>query len=326
VRVPIDRIKGRFLPRWDTLPGPVDGFSVTADGRHLVTDQGTDDYGVWRLDLPDLLAGRLPDSQRVARASAPLQAEISPDGSRVRWIRQLPSPAGGTSERIVVTPYAGTTETEIPLSGSLIGAYWVDSVRLAVGTRQDGHRVHLALLDVRSGTELQSTGLPPDSDIVDFAAVANGWSWIPAAGDRIVVRQGGRTREFPKPPWLWTLGQMISDGRGHLVSYLGWGSSREDDLGIGMISLDDGSNRAWASIFAENGGTEFLADGSLLLMVFETERTVTLYRLRGPGRMERLGSIPRPVSDLSVAADLRHAIVTIQDYRGDAWMTRIVRR
>ncbi|MGH7627378.1 MAG: protein kinase domain-containing protein, partial [Gemmatimonadaceae bacterium] len=327
LRVPIDPTTGRFAAGWDTIPGPIDAFSVTADGRNLVMDQGAYDYSVWRTTFADLLAGRLPDSQQIARASAPLQVEISPDGGRLRWVRELPTAAGGaTEERIDVTPYAATTETRINVAGSLIAANWIDSVTLSIGTRPTPHQVHLALVDVRSGAEVRGFDLPPDSDIVDFNPIANGWAWIPAAGDRVVVRQGDHTRVFPKPLWLWSLGQMLADRRGHRISYLGWGSSHEDGLNIGVISLDDGSDTPWAAVLAENGGTAFLPDGSMLLEVFETEQTVTLYRLRGPGRMERLGTIPRPVSDVSVAADLDHAVVTVRDYHADAWMTRIVQR
>lgn len=61
-------------------------------------------------------------------------------------------------------------------------------------------------------------------------------------------------------------------------------------------------------------------------LVFETQQTATLYRLRGPGRIERLGTIPCPIFDVSVAADLGHAVVTVRDDHADAWMTRIVQR
>ena len=327
LRVPIDRATGRFAAQRDTIPGPVEGFSVTADGRSLVTNQGTYDYGVWRLDLRDLLAGRLPDSSRIARASTPIQVEISPDGGRMRWIREMPGATGGaTEERIVVTPYTGTDETNINVSGTLIAAYWTDSVTLSVATRRPPNQIHLALVDVRSGTERRGFDLPPDSDIVDYAPVANGWSWIPAEGDRVVVRQGDHRRVFPKPPWIWSLGQMLSDDRGHLISYLGWGPSLEDSVNLGAISLDNGSNRRWASVFAENAGTAFLSDGSILFVVFKTAQTAAVYRLRGPGRMELLGTIPRPVTDVSIASDLDHALVTVRNYHADAWMTRILQR
>jgi hypothetical protein len=326
-RVPIDVTNGQFLARWDTIPGPVEGFSITADGRSLITSQGTYDYGVWRTDLTGLLAGRLPDSQRIARASAPMQVEISPDGQRLRWIREVASAGGSAAEeRIDITPYGDSMATPVNFTGSLIGAYWMDSVTLEIGTRRAGNQIHLGQVDVRSGREVNSFDFPPDSDAVDFTAVTNGWAWIDASGEHILVRQGSRTRTFPKPPWLWAMGRIIADDRGLRISYLGWGSEREDSLGVGVISLEDGSSTRWASIFAENGGTAFLPDGSMLLVIWERAQAITLYRMRAPGDLVRLGTIPRPVSDISVATDLKHALVTVRDYHADAWMARITPR
>ncbi len=327
VRVPIDPRSGRFAAHWDTLPGPLDDFSVTADGRNLVADAGTADYGVWRLAFADLLAGRLPDSQRIARASTPLQIEISPDGRRLRWIREQARAADGLpEEHIDVTPYAGTVATTIPIPGALIGAYWIDSVTLGVGTRRPDRHVHLGLVDVRSGLETRGADLPVGTDITDFTWVANGWSWISASGDSVVVRQGNRTRTFAKPPGLLAFGQILSDRGGHFISFLGWASVGTASLEVGMISLDDDTMTRWSSVFAENGGTAFLSDGSVLFVVFETAQTVTLFRLRGPGQMERLGTIPLSVTDISIAGDLKHAVVTVRAYHADAWMSRIAQR
>jgi hypothetical protein len=119
---------------------------------------------------------------------------------------------------------------------------------------------------------------------------------------------------------------MLADDRGRLISYLGWGPSLEDSANLGAVSLDDGSNRRWAASFAEDAGSAFLSDGSILLVVFKTAQTVAVYRLRGPGRMELLGMIPRPVSDVSIASDLDHTLVTVRNYHADAWMIRILQR
>jgi hypothetical protein len=52
---------------------------------------------------------------------------------------------------------------------------------------------------------------------------------------------------------------------------------------------------------------------------------MTLYRVRGPRRVDRLGTIPRPVTSFSASKDLRRAAVVTQEYHGDAWMSRVVR-
>ena len=326
LRIPIDHARGRFGSRWDTIPGPITDFSLTSDGRSLVLDQGTYEYGVWQLSFADLLAGRLPESARIAQTSAPVQVEIAPDGSRLRWIRELASTDGKPHERIEITPYDRGDTLTLPVTGSLLGAYWVDSVTLALGTTRPDRRVHFALVDVRDGSEREMFQLPPDSGIADFTPVAGGWSWIPAAGDRIVVNQHGRVRVIPKPAHLWELGQMLSDPSGRRISYLGWNAEQKDGLDVGMISLDDRSSTPWKSIFAENAGTAFLTDGSLLLAVFPTDQSVALYRLTGPGSMVSLGSIPLPISDVSISDDLKRAVVTLRSDRTDAWMVKVMRR
>ncbi len=326
LRIPIDRARGRFSARWDTIPGPITDFSLTSDGRSLVLDQGTYEYSVWQLSFADLLAGRLPESARIAQTSAAVQVEIAPDGSRLRWIRELPSTDGKPHERIEITPYDRGDTLTLPVTGSLLGAYWVDSVTLALGTTRPDRRVHFALVDVRDGGEQETFELPPDSGIVDFTPVAGGWSWIPAAADRIVVNQHGHVRVIPKPADLWDLGQMLSDPSGRRISYLGWNAEQKDGLDVGMISLDEGSSTPWKSIFAENAGTAFLTDGSLLLAVFPTDQSVALYRLTGPGAMESLGTIPLPVSDVSISDDLKRAVVTVRNDRTDAWMVKVVKR
>ena len=52
---------------------------------------------------------------------------------------------------------------------------------------------------------------------------------------------------------------------------------------------------------------------------------MVLLQLRGPGQLKRLGTIPRPVAGVSLSRDLKRALIVERSYRGDAWMSRIVR-
>jgi hypothetical protein len=81
----------------------------------------------------------------------------------------------------------------------------------------------------------------------------------------------------------------------------------------------------WATSPAEQGGARFLADGSVLFAPWDTPESIVLYRVREPGRMERLGSAPRPTAGLSVSGDLKRVALLESTYRGDAYMSRIVR-
>ncbi len=115
-----------------------------------------------------------------------------------------------------------------------------------------------------------------------------------------------------------------SDGATLAVS--GWGPApTRTRCGVSMLSLRDGTFTPWASIVAEAGEGSILPNHSILVEVAETFETVTLYHVRGPGQVERLGTIPRPVQRLSVSNDLKRAAIVTRDYHGDAWMYRVVR-
>jgi hypothetical protein len=76
---------------------------------------------------------------------------------------------------------------------------------------------------------------------------------------------------------------------------------------------------------AEGGGARFLPDGSILVAQQSTPESIVLHRIRGPGRIERVGSVPRPTGFLSVSDDLKRAAFLELNYHGDAYMSRVVR-
>jgi hypothetical protein len=111
VRVAFDASTGQLSTRRDTVyTGPVDGFSVTADGGSFVVGEGTTEYSVWALDLTDALRGHFPESQRVLRATSPVYAAPAPDGSQLLLVRTKP---GGAGQTYTIRPYAGGAEEEL---------------------------------------------------------------------------------------------------------------------------------------------------------------------------------------------------------------------
>ena len=92
VRIAIDRASGHLATTQDTMVTALfTNFSVTADGSKMVMDEGTLDYGVWALDFPDLVQGRLADDHRIARASNRVVATVSPDGGRLLFAKVVPT-------------------------------------------------------------------------------------------------------------------------------------------------------------------------------------------------------------------------------------------
>jgi len=324
VRIALDSASGKLGSRQDTMfLGLFTGFTVTADGGSFVMDEGTNDFGVWVLETADLFHGRFPEARRLLRSSTPIGAGISPDGSRLLIRRVVATAAGRAESRYSAMPFGGGAETPLTAIGSARRAFWTDSVTVAFAAPTPAG-LRLTLLDVRTGATGRTLDLP-DSVVGDFDVLPDGWAWIPISGDRVVVEQGGRRREFRMPAWYSNLFQVATDGSGRRVGVAGWNASTNDSIGVSVISLDDGTVSQWGSGFAEGGGMDLLDDGGAVLTLRPTQESAVFYRLRGPGQMERVGATSRAVSGINLSHDLRRAAVMVRDYHADAWMSRVVR-
>ena len=78
-------------------------------------------------------------------------------------------------------------------------------------------------------------------------------------------------------------------------------------------------------VISEHGGAWFMNDGSILFTPWDTPESAVLYRVSGPGRLDRLGAVTRPIAGISVSSDLERIAVLESNYHGDAFMSRIVR-
>ena len=116
-----------------------------------------------------------------------------------------------------------------------------------------------------------------------------------------------------------------ADAEGTRLAFAGWNRGTVDTLGVAVVPVDGSAPAIWAKSYAEGGGVDFLNDGSLLFKYRPTQESVALLQVRGPGNITRLGTVPRPVDDISVSGDLKRIAVVERDYHGDAWMSRIVR-
>jgi hypothetical protein len=290
----------------------------------MVMDEGTYDYTVWAADMADVLKGHLPAEKQIAHASSPVTATVSPDGARLLVRRNVPIGGGHAELRFTVMPFAGGAETPLGVAGVPSRAFWADSVTVGVLTPTAGG-LHFTAVDVRTGAQRNPLDIA-DSVVRSAAALPDGWVWIPASGDRIRVRQAGRTREFPSPSWYSHVFEVAPDAAGGRVFYLGLDRATTDSLGVGALTLDDGSTRQWAAMVLDGGHLAPLADGSMLLSASETQESLTFFKLAGPNQLQRLGAPPRPLVFVSTARDLKHATAVERDYRADAWLSKVVRQ
>jgi hypothetical protein len=236
--------------------------------------------------------------------------------------RTLPA-ANGTSEpRFAVTAVAGGPETALTLPGSVVAMSWVDSVTVNAATNTPRGR-KLQLLDVRSNAVRNALELP-DSTIRGAVPLPDGWAWIPARSDRIIVEQNGKRHEIAKPEWASNIVGLDATADGTKLLYTVWGAATEDTLRVEEVPTAGGPATVLASMFAERGYARWLSDGSALFVAWIEAESVALFRLR-PGATESVGTVPRSAGSVSVSDDLKRATFGWRDYQGDAWMYRVAK-
>jgi hypothetical protein len=101
-----------------------------------------------------------------------------------------------------------------------------------------------------------------------------------------------------------------------------------DSVFLEVWTLPEGRPTRWASL---KGSIEtylamaWLADGSLVLCNLDAETSATIYRIRGPGRVERMATIPRAIQGFSMSQDGQRLVLLTNDFRGDVWLARVGR-
>ncbi len=324
IRLGIDPATGKLATRQDTLlSGNFNNFSVTADGSTLVVDDGKSEFKLWALGLPAALADKFVDADLRAKSSTRLLTSLSPDGARILIARDVASTSGGADRRYSIMPFAGGTEATLNVAAGTRTSQWVDSVSVLFGAQVDGG-ARFSLMDVRTGAVSRTLDLP-DSLVLDVVPLADGWAWVPSTADRVVVRRGEKTLEIPKPAWYGSLYMLDVDRTGQQLLMLGWGPT-EDTLGVSVVPIDGGTPVMWATSFAERGPARFLSDGSILFQPWDTPESVLLNKVAAPGKVQRLGKVPRSVAGVNLSDDLKRAMVLEADYHGDAFMSKVVRQ
>jgi len=320
VRIDLDPATGKLSDHQDTLlSGNFNNFSVTTDGGTLVIDDGAPDFSLWTLDVPDALKGKFPDARRRFTTSTFVDADVSPDGSRVLLSRRVPN----GDPRVSVLPFDGGSETTLNVPGAGARVGWVDAATVRVGRRVAGGTM-VGLLDVRTGA-MSHTFTIPDSLAADAYPVPGGWAWIPANRDRVHIERAGKAVEIPKPAWFAEYDRLAVDSAGGRVVMLGWNAATLDSMGVAVAPLAGGTPEQWTAEPAEYADVQWLGDGNVLFSVRDTPESVVLYRLAGPGRSTRLGRVTRPSANTSVSNDLKRISVVERNYRGDAFMSRVVK-
>jgi tRNA A-37 threonylcarbamoyl transferase component Bud32 len=324
VRVALDSATGKFATHQDTIySGRFSNLSVTADGTQMTVDDGSFSFSVLAANLADLLKGTLPNGPPLMQASSRVVALVSPDGERLLRRRNVATPTGGDDVRLSVSPFLGGTETPINATGKVVSAQWIDSVTVGVYSLT-GAGPQLARTDVRTGSATQTFQLA-DSSIAEATALPNGWAWIPATRDRVIVEQNGKRHEIPKAAYYAQLIHVDASPDGSRLLTVGWNATTSDTVRLDVVPVAGGAPVEWARHFAEDGAAKWLADGSIVFAVWSSTDAAALYQATGPGQVKTVGPLAHVSNAISVSKDLKRATVMWREYRGDAWMYRVVK-
>lgn len=335
IRIPFDEPNGRYKGGADTmLVTATTGFDVSADGTTIAYVDGTDQNDLWTAQVSDALKGRFPPERRLESATSHLWGRISPDGSRVLVVRN--------GKTIAVVPLAGGTEVvhrphgRLESFGPTMLATWTLDGRGVTYAERVANQVRFVTVDASTGT-LQSVVSTGDSSVVAYTPLTGGWAWIPYSDSlRIRIWPSGQSapRDLKPQHQLPVYDIAAANGRPWFATVAI--NPAQDSVFVEVTVLPNGQAARWATFKTASGSAtpesgiqwprvSWLGDGSLVLWSQETETTATLYRIRGPGRIERLGTIPRAVQSFSISLDGQRSVFVINEFKGDVWLARVAR-
>ena len=299
---------------------------MTGDGSTLFFGEGVTEFDVLAGGFQELLKGGLAQDRSVFHTTVAPLVSMSPDGGWLLMGRVDGSP-NGEWRWSVASASGGLSESTISGGGVGSRAFWTDSTTIAIRERS-AKTWRLSLIDVRTNAR-RAAFTVPDSMVDDFSSLpGGGWSWLSPGGRSIAVHPAGASavRRIPLSRWYMTAISLGASQDGSKLAIVGWSAPDGDSLGLSVVSVRDGSESHWSTVFGEDGGLDWLADGSILLFNQATNDTYTLQRVRGPGQIEQLGAISRPIISASVSRDLRRMSIITRDRHGDAWSMRVVKR
>jgi len=321
-RIGFNSRSGRFASRVDTIfrIGPYNEFSVTADGATILYDDGTEEFDVWAAGLRDVLRGNRPKESLLHTTLRP-RAWLSSDGNRVLLARP-----DVTGQQLRVLSLDGKPETILFDKRADRRSNWADSVTVAIAEKDTGGSWRFSLKDVRTRVSRESF-LVSDWSLEGFRWIPpGGWLWSAKRTFRIRPTRGA-PRDIALPSWCQELLEFDVSPDGRRLAVVGWKASTADSIGVSVFSLADGAETLWATVRGEGGGVQWMNDGSLLFDLQATVDSHDLLAIRGPGQIERLGTIPWPtMQHIYVSRDGRRIVFVSRNELADVWTMHLKKR
>jgi serine/threonine protein kinase len=322
-RRPLDAASGKISERADTVwSGRPTNFSVTSDGGTIVYDEGASEYAAWKMSFDDLIKGKFSPEKRFLTSTSSISYGLAQDGSYILIGRNRVDIGGMNFAAI---PWGGGSEIQIP--GKHVGARVIDSTN-AVYVDQLPDKVIASAIRFRTSTPVAKLTIP-SHDINDMERLQDGgWAWIEYQTAKFHIARDGESRDriINGPPWYSQIFLEIASPDGQHIAFAGWNKPIEDSLGIGVVSVPEGKSEHLWSTFGENASLGWLDDGSLLIVLYDTPQSLSVYRTKiGSGKIEKMGVVARPMSGFYVSSDLKRAIAVTVDRRGDAYTSKVVK-
>jgi len=199
-------------------------------------------------------------------------------------------------------------------------------VTVAIAEKDTGGSWRFSLKDVRTRVSRESL-LVSDWSLEGFRWIpSGGWLWSAKRTFRIRPTLGA-PRDIALPSWCQELLEFDVSPDGRRLAVVGWKASTTDSIGVSVFSLADGAETLWATVRGEGGGVQWMNDGSLLFDLQATVDSHDLLAIRGPGQIERLGTIPWPtMQHIYVSRDGRRIVFVSRNELADAWTMHLKKR
>jgi hypothetical protein len=300
------------------------GASV-ARNRMLVYAGGPVEHVLWALRRTSPDSMRF-EERRLLSATGSLIGRLSPTGARVLAGRGVPV-GDRRLVQLSVLPFDGGPETLLSPPQDLVDADWVqDGKSVMITVRRDADSVAVLRLDAASGRS-EPVGIFAADQLGNLRPLPQGGLLVTTRSGRELRRMGvpglaDSTFHLPEGAYEFYDIDPSPDGRDFVSASwaTGW-----DSIMVHRISLTDGGVTRLAS-FTEGAwveGARWLADGTIIVEIAETDWNLAWYRVpEAGGQPVRLGTAPHYPADYSFSADGQRVVALAKDVRSDVYLIR----
>ena len=321
VRLGIDTRYGKFRGGPDTvLLLKEEPFDIADDGKTVVYSDGTYRYDIWVLTLEDALRGDFLPPRHLTPSTSMVDGHISPDGKLVL--------VAGQRNAAFLVAFNGGTPMPLGSSDLIPQLGWMPDTGLLWYTERFDSGFAVTIGDPTAGTRRRVLTIHATSMREFTPVIGGGWVWLAPVGAGILQVQlpgASRPKQVRKPTGIRLIRNVVSAGDRPRVLMTGFNATGDSVL-LYEITLSDGRATRLAAFFGEAENVTGLADGSILVAVQEAIGIATMYRVRGPGLVDRVGVVPRPIGargHITASLDGRRLAVTTAQYHGDIWLAKV---